>query len=182
MAQPGNSGAEGLRGPGAVVAPFIVIAICLAFAYNNLAPYVGLNSAGAMVMFSGLSNSFDTHFFLPHYSVTNDFEYVRVVEMTARPPELKAARELSAFLSALSGQERVNRNFLRYQANRVCGAAPAAALRLRLRRSTGDLVEVEDACVQSEWRRYAVLSGYEVCLAGCSHLLEKWAQGQLKGG
>ena len=165
-----------------MVAPFLVIAICLAFAYNNLAPYVGLNFAGALVMFSGLSKSFDTHFFLPYHSVTDDFEYVRVVRMTARPPELQAVRELGAFLSALPEKERVNQNFLRYQANRICGADPAAALQLRLRRSTSDRIEVVDACVQSEWRRYAVLSGYDVCLMGCNKLLEQWARGRLKGG
>ena|SRR5215212_1177285 len=182
MAQPDDSGAEGLRGRGAVVAPFLVIVICLAFAYNNLAAYAGLNWAGAMVMYSGLSNAFDTHFFLPHSRVTDDFEYVRVVEITARPPQLKEARELSAFLRALSEKERVNQNFLRYQVDRVCGADPAAALRLRLRRPTGDLVEVMDACAQSEWRRYAVLSGYEVCLVGCKTLLARWARGSLTGG
>jgi hypothetical protein len=182
MAQPGNGGAEGLRNPGAVVAPLLVIAICLAFVYNNLAPYAGLNSAGAMVMFSGLSKSFDTHLFLPRYSVTDDFEYVRVVEMSAHPPNLPAARELSAFLSALPARERVNRNFLRYQASRICGAAPDVALRLSLRRSTGDRVEVADACGQAEWRGYAVLSGYEVCLGNCDRLLVRWARGQLRDG
>ena len=182
MARPKNSGAETGRGPGAVIAPFLVITICLAFAYNNLAPYAGLNSAGAMVMFSGLSKSFDTHLFLPRYSVTDDFEYVRVVGMTARPADLPAARELGAFLSALPASERVNRNFLRYQASRICGADPAAALRLSLRRPTGDRVEVADACGQAEWRGYAVLSGYEVCLGNCDRLLVRWARGQLRDG
>ena len=54
---------------------FTVLLVCGAFVVNNLGPYIGINYAGAMTMYSGLAPGGDNHLFLPRIALSDAHAY-----------------------------------------------------------------------------------------------------------
>jgi hypothetical protein len=142
-----------------------VLLVNAAFSLNNLAPYLGLDYAGAMTMYSGLVGGGDNHLLLPKFRLSDANAYVSVVRVeAARDRRTEAVRVLQR-LATPDGQERplVHLNLVRYQVSRACAAAQGVPLKLALLTETGRRLDVDDACTDPALQRYAVLSSYPVC-------------------
>ena len=160
---------------------FAIAALLLvngAFVVNNLAPYLGLNYAGAMTMYSGLVGGGDNHLFMSKLSLSDAYAYVSVVRVSARGRARETpALELFEDLTTPDGQPRplVQLDLVRYHASRACASAPSSSLALTLLTETGRRLELENVCAEPSMLRYAVLSSYPRCKnRWCVRVLQRW--------
>jgi hypothetical protein len=165
---------------GTLVAPATVLLVSGAFVLNNLAPYLGLNYAGAMTMYSGLAPAGDNHFFMPKIPLSDADNYVRIVRVAAPNVPTAAARQFEAFGAwARQRQRPVSLNFVRYHASRICRSAPDARVELTLLTPEQERLSFQDVCAEPSMLRYAVLSKYPACEPECKDVLRQWALGKV---
>jgi hypothetical protein len=173
------------RWPGAWFPIAVLLLVNGAFALNNLAPYLGLNYAGAMTMYSGLGASGDDHLLMPKIRLGDADTYVSIVRATPSggdrdTPSLRLLRTLRA--DAVRPRPLAHLDFVRYHVSRACGAAADVGLELVLLTEAGQRLESEDACADPAMLRYAVVTSYPRCKsAACARVLERWREEHLAG-
>ena len=167
------------RSLGTLVALGTVLVVNAAFAFNNLAPYLGLNHVGAMTMFSGLTETADNHFVMPKVALGDADTYVAILRARPRGSTPAATDQFEAFAD-WAGGELVSLDLLRYQVSRVCASEHAARLELAFRTQAGRRLGFEDACAEPTMQRYALLSGVADCIATCPSIREL-ARGSARG-
>jgi hypothetical protein len=79
---------------GTWLAAATVLFVNLAFVLNNLAPYLGLNYAGATLAFSGLSATTNNHFFMPEISLSDANTYVAMVRFDHEGVETRGLHQV----------------------------------------------------------------------------------------
>ena len=147
-----------------------------AFVLNNLAPYLGLNYAGAMTMYSGLAPSGDNHYFMPKIPLSDAASYVRIVRFSAADLQTPEARQFEAFTAWTRQRQRpVSLNFVRYHASRVCQSAPDARVGLTLLTQSQEELAYPNVCAEPSMLRYSVLSKYPACQPECKDALRQWS-------
>ena len=162
--------------PGVWFAGAMVLLFNGAFLLNNLAPYLGLNYAGAMTMYSNLSPRGENHLIMPSLTLSEGGSYVRILRVSTRDLKTPAAEQFDEFADYAARRGRmVHINFLRYHAARVCESAPQATLSLTLASEQGGRMEIRNACAEPTMLSYSLLSGYPECRPGCDGELRKWA-------
>jgi hypothetical protein len=148
-----------------------------AFVLNNLAPFLGLNYAGAMTMYSGLRPGGENHLVMPRIPLSDANAYVSILQVEAARDRGAPAMRLLQRLTTREGPERplVHWNIVRYQASRTCGFAEGVRLKLILITEAGRQLDVDNACAEPALVRYAVLSSYPPCKNRlCERILEQW--------
>lgn len=154
----------------------VVLLVNGAFVLNNLAPYLGLNYAGAMTMYSGLDPSGDNHFLMPKVPLSDAASYVWIVRFAATELQTTEARQFEAFSAWTRQRQRsVSLNFVRYHASRVCRSAPDARVGLTLLTESQQQLAYRDVCAEPAMLRYAVLSKYPACQPECKDALRQWS-------
>ena len=147
-----------------------------AFVLNNLAPYLGLNYAGAMTMYSGLAPSGDNHFFMPKAPLSDAASYVWIVRFAATDLRTPEARQFEAFTAWTRQRQRpVSLNFVRYHASLVCRSAPDALVALTLLTESQQQLAYSNVCAEPSMLRYSVLSKYPACQPECKDALRQWS-------
>lgn len=158
-----------------------VVLVNAALIVDNFAPYLGLTYAGGMTMYSGITDMFDNHLFMPKIPLSDADTYVSIIRVNAGV-ETPPARQFQAFAAWTRRERRVvNINFVRYHTSRICQSAPSAGLQLALRTEAGQRLEFDNACSEPSMLRYALLSKYPECKPRCRGILEEWAIGKLRG-
>ena len=169
---------------GAAFAVAVILLVDGAFALNNLAPYLGLNYASAMTMYSGLRGGGDNHLFMSKIRRSEERGYVSIVHADAARDRGAPAVRLLQQLASREGEQRplIHLNVVRYQASRACASAPGVRLELRLLTEAGRPIEVKDGCAEPAMRRYDVLSSYPPCKnLSCERVLAHWQEGVTQG-
>jgi hypothetical protein len=156
----------------------MILVVDAAFALNNLAPYLGLNYAGAMTMYSGLAPGGANHLFMPRLPLSDADTYVAILDVGVDDLE---APEIALFRRLMTPRDGVrplaHLNFVRYHAGRACAAAPNGRLKLALLADTGRAIDVADACSEPAMLRYAFLSSYPPCKnRPCVRTLRLWQE------
>ncbi len=165
---------------GVWVAIAAVLLVNGAFVLNNLAPYFGLNYAGAMTMYSGLAADGEDHFFMPKVPLGDADAYVWVIRAAAREAPTSAAEQFGQFAEWARQRRRlVSLNFVHYHTSRVCRSAPGARLELTLQTPGQQRLTFQDACAEPTLLRYSVLSKYPPCQPECKDVLKLWVQGKV---
>jgi hypothetical protein len=168
------------RGPlGAAFAVGTLLLVIAAFVLNNLGPYLGINYAGAMTMYSGLSGGGENHLVMSKILPLGMRTYVSVVHADAAGDRGSPAVKLFRDLATSKGERRplVHQNVVRYQASRACSAAPNVRLELRLRTEDGQTIDLKNVCAEPSWLRYDVVSSYPPCREIlCRNVFEDWQQ------
>jgi hypothetical protein len=177
----GSAVARG-AGVGPALAAGVVLLVSAAFVYANMAPFLGLPSAGAMFMYSGINAERSNHFFMPRLHVGDSYSYATIVAFEADGTPTPAVKEFRAFAAALAAQERpagVLLNLVRYQMSRVCRSGPPGPVRLRLRTTDGRALEFENVCAEPAMLRYWAFPIGSRCNPGCV-VIGEWARGKLR--
>jgi hypothetical protein len=165
---------------GSCLAFSAVLLVTAAFVLNNLAPYLGLHHAAAMIMFSRLTGPADNHLLVVKRPLTEAYTYVSDLRIDARGLQTPAAREFQAFADITSTRGwLVNLNFVRYHASRICQSAPNAGVRLALTTEAGGRIDVRNVCEEPSLLWYTAPSGYPECEPECEVLLKRWAMGRM---
>jgi hypothetical protein len=166
------------RSSGAWFAIAIILIADLAFALNNLAPYLGLDYAGAMTMYSGLAPGGANHLFMPRLPLSDADTYVAILDVGVEDLEAPEAGLFRRLATPRDGvRPLVHLNFVRYHASRACGAAPSGRLKLALLTDAGRAIDVADACAEPALLRYAFLSSYPPCKnRPCERALRLWRE------
>jgi hypothetical protein len=170
------------RSRGASLALATIVLVNGLFVYNNLAPFFGLDFAGATTMFSALAEDFSEHLVMPYAPLKDDFAYVRIEQLGLPEAAGLPAWELGAFAAYAARTERlVNLNFLRYHLKRSCESTPGGRIRLAVRGQDGQQRRYDDVCAQPDLLWYSVLSGYRECKPDCRGVIRRWARSGLVG-
>jgi hypothetical protein len=178
----GERGGAGRAITGRALAAATVLVVGAGFLYTNVAPFLGLPSAGAMSMYSGINAERSNHFLMPRLRIGDSYSYATIVEFEADGTETPAVKEFRAFAASLAAQKRpveVLLNLVRYQMSRVCGSGSAGPVRLRLRTIDGRALEFEDVCAEPAMLRYSALPIGSRCNPECP-AVEEWARGKLR--
>ncbi len=156
-----------------------IVTLDLAYVLNCLAPYVGLKYEFAQAMFSMLNFRADNHLFIPAVPLFSVGRFVNVSSAEATGRAEPAARKFTEFVHwADTNGRAVHVNFLRYQLDRICTAAPGNEIRLTLRERGGERV-YENACAEPTLRGHSRPGGmYEPCEPECNLYLRAWASGR----
>jgi hypothetical protein len=170
------------RSRGASLALAIVVLVNGLFVYNDLAPFLGLDFAGATTMFSAMAEDFSEHLVMPHAPLKDDFAYVQIEQLGLPEAAGLPARELGVFVAYAARNRRlVNLNFLRYHLKRSCDSTPGGGIRLSLRGRDGQQLRYDDVCAQPDLLWYSVLSSYRECKPDCRGVIRRWARSGLVG-
>jgi hypothetical protein len=156
-----------------------LLVVISAFVLNNLGPYLGINYAGAMTMYSGLSGGGENHLLMSKILPFGPRTYVSVVHADASGDRGSPSVRLLRDLATSKGERRplVHLNVVRYQASRACASAPNVRLELRLRTEDGQTTDLKNVCAEPSWLRYDVVSSYPACREIlCRNVFEDWQQ------
>ena len=168
------------RSRGASLALAIVLLVNGLFLYNNLAPFFGLDFAGATTMFSAMAEDFGDHLLIPHTPLSDDFDYVQIEQLWLPDSAGRPARELGAFVTYAARNRRlVNLNFIRYHLKRSCDSTPGGGIQLTMLRPNGQRLHFGDVCLRPELLWYSVLSSYRECKPDCRGIIRRWARSGL---
>lgn len=169
-----------IAGPALAAATVLVVGAVFVFA--NLAPFLGLPSAGAMFMYSGMNAERSNHLFMPRLRIGDFYSYATIVEFEADGTDTPAVNEFRAFAASVAEQKPpadVLLNLVRYQMSRVCRSGPGGPVRLRLRTIDGRVLEFEDVCSEPAMLRYWALPTGSRCNPVCG-VVGEWARGNLR--
>lgn len=140
-----------------------VLLIGAAFVLNNLAPYLGLNYAGAMTMFSGITVTADNHLFIPKVALGGEGAYVSITDRKAQNLTRPMTETIDRLLRSGNERPQVSINVLRYHLSRACASSPGASLSLTLVTEAGQRREHENVCAEPSMLRYDVLTSRRPC-------------------
>ncbi len=176
--------ASRLRAPiGGWFAVGVVLLVNAVFVLNNLAPYLGLNYAGAMSMYSGLAETGDNHLLMPKAPIDGAFDYVSVVQVDATRD--RGVAEVRLFEQLATPDEPpplVNLNAVRYHVRRACASEPRLRLRLKLQTQAGQQINIDNTCADPTMHRYAPVTSYAPCgNRTCRRAFERWLENDVFG-
>jgi hypothetical protein len=174
-----GAGAVAKRGLSGWFGLALIVVVSAGYAYNNLAPFLGLNYAGALNMFSGMDANSANHLLLPRLAVSHDYDFAQIAQLEPRPAEGLAAQELRLLLAVAGERGWVNLYLVRYQTDRFCRSSADGQLLLVVRRQDGAVLQYDDACAVPAAREYALVTSYPLCRYGCQGRLHSWARGEL---
>lgn len=140
-----------------------VLLVNAAFVLNNLAPYLGLNYAGAMTMFSGITVTADNHLFMPKLRLFDAGTYVTMPERKARDLPRSAAETIDRLLRSGNERPQLHLNVARYHFSRACASSPTAGLAVTLITDIGQRLDYDDICTEPSMLRYDVLTSRRPC-------------------
>jgi hypothetical protein len=166
--------AQSRRGYGTWFAVATLVLVLGVFTLNNVAPYLGLHHAGALTMYSGLSNIADNHFFMPKLSLSDADTYASITRFDPGKANTPAVTWFQEFATWSRQRRRlVHLNFVRYHASRICQSAPNANVGLELVTRSGRRLSHRNVCAHPEMLQYALLSGYAECEPDCHSFLQE---------
>jgi hypothetical protein len=156
-----------------------IVTLDLVYVLNCLAPYVGLKYEFAQAMFSMLSFRGDNHLFIPSVPLFSVGRFVHLTSAEATGQAEPVARKFTEFVRwAETNGRSVHINFLRYQMDRICGAAPGERVHLTVR-DGGQVHDYANACDEPALRGHSRPGGlYEPCDPECNLYLRAWASGR----
>jgi hypothetical protein len=156
-----------------------IVTLDLLYVVNCIAPYIGLKYEFAQAMFSMLTFRADNHLFIPAVPLFDVGRFVHVSSAEATGRAEPVARKFTEFVRwADTNGRSVHINFLRYQMDRICGAAPGDRIRLKLREGGVERV-YDNACDEPSLRGHYRPGGlYEPCDPECNLYLRAWASGR----
>lgn len=158
----------------------LALLVAGAFVYNNVAGLIGLPSAGAMIMYSGIRPDGGNHFLLGNVRTGAPFSYVSLRRFEVQGPSTPETREFAAFSRWLldGGRHLVSLNFVRYHLARICRSAPGATVRLEVLMRPGRTWASNDACAEPRMVRYWTVLTRVPCSPGCGGAIRRWARGE----
>jgi hypothetical protein len=159
-------------------AALVLFVVCLCAA-NQLAPYVGLPRAGALIMYSSVAPDMRNHFFWSGIWLTDAFRYAAIARFEAAGIDTREAREFAAFVRESQRQpHRVHLNVIRYHVNRICRSAAGGVISLTLHLPGRPQREFRDVCAEPAMRWYIPVPIGAECEPRCRSL-RAWARGRM---
>ncbi len=161
------------------VSAAVVLLVNAGFVYDNLAGFFALPSAGAMIMFSGISPDLSNHFVLPRTSIGGWFDYVSVTRFSSSDRNSPPAREFGSLVEWLRLRPRpyqLNMNDVRYHMSRICKASNKPTVELSLVTRVGEMLDFDDVCAAPDMLWYVPLPIASACVPRCNGELAKRAR------
>jgi hypothetical protein len=159
----------------ASVALFVV---CLCAA-NQLAPFVGLPRAGALIMYSAIASDAQNHYLRPGLWLADSFRYVAITRFEPVGIDTREAREFGAFARQSQREgHQVHLNLVRYHMDRICRSAAGGAIRLTLHIPGRPHREFRDVCADPAMRWYVPIPIGPECNPRCP-ALRRWIRGHM---
>ena len=181
----GATGTPGLSpvrpAPGRWFAIASVAVVLAAFVYLNVGYLVGLPSAGALFMFSGLGADRGNHLVLRSLGATPRGQYVTIARFDPHGVTTREAQEFAAFTRWLDGpgrRYRISLNFLGYHLARICRSAPDTRVSLEVGTGPAQSRAFENVCREPAMLRHWTVLTPAQCHPRCGPILRRWASGE----